>query len=92
MYNHRGTYTEGSKLPHFVNRITAFCKVPGKEHLEIQEPLEIAWAHPTTHEPVGPQTKISWLNVQELMVYLGNGNQSEPMASPGNENQSETNT
>ena len=42
MYNHRGTYTEGSKLPHFVNRITPFCKVPGKEPLEIQEPLEIA--------------------------------------------------
>ena len=29
-------------------------------------------------------------NVQELVVYLGNGNQSEPVASPGNKNQSET--
>ena len=32
---------EGPKLLHFVNRKTPFCKVPGKEPLEIQEPLEI---------------------------------------------------
>ena len=83
---------EGPKLLHFVNRKTPFWKVLGKEPLKIQEPLEIPWPHPTTLEPVGPQTKISWLNVQELMVYLGNGNQSEPVASPGNGNQSETNT
>ena len=79
---------EESKLLHFVYRKTPFCKVPGKEPLKIQEPLEIPWPHPTTLEPIGPQTKISWLNV----VYLGNGNQSEPVASPGNENQSKTNT
>ena len=41
--------------------------------------MEIPWPHPTTLEPIRPQTKISWLNV----VYLGNGNQSEPGASPG---------
>ena len=64
---------EEPELLHFVKRKTPFCKVPGKE------PLEIPWPHPTTHEPIRPQTKISWLNV----VYLGNGNQSEPGASPG---------
>ena len=32
---------EESKLLHFVNRKTPFSKVPGKEPLEIQEPLEI---------------------------------------------------
>ena len=46
---------EESKLLHFVYRKTPFCKVPGKE------PLEIPWPHPTTHEPVGTQTRISWL-------------------------------
>ena len=61
---------EESKLLHFVNRKTPFCKIPGKEPLEIQEPLEIPWPHPTAHEPTGPQTKISWLNAQELVVYL----------------------
>ena len=34
-------HNEESKLPHFVNRKTPFCKVSGKEPLEIQEPLEI---------------------------------------------------
>ena len=33
--------TEGPKPLHFVNRKTPFCKVPGKEPLKIQEPLEI---------------------------------------------------
>ena len=70
---------EGPKLLHFVNRKTPFWKVPGKEPLKIQEALEIPWPHPTTLEAIGPQIKISWLNV----VYLGNGNQSEPGTSPG---------
>ena len=69
-------YSEESKLLHFVNRKSPFCKVLGKEPLEIQEPLEIPWPHPTTHEPIGPQTKISWLNAQELVVYLDNRDQS----------------
>ena len=47
----------------------------GKEPLEIQEPLEIPWPHPTIHEPIGSQTKISWLNAQELVVYLDNRDQ-----------------
>ena len=64
--------TEESKLLHFVNRKTPFCKVPGKEPLEIWEPLEIPWPHPSAHEPIRPQTKISWLNAQELVVYLDN--------------------
>ena len=67
---------EESKLLHFVNRKTPFCKVPGKE------PLEIPWPHPTTHEPIGPQTRISWLNVQELVVYLGNRDQSKTNTQP----------
>ena len=73
---------EESKLPHFVNRKTPFCKIPGKEALEIQEPLEIPWPHPTTHEPIGPQTKISWLNAQELVVYLDNRDQSRTNTQP----------
>ena len=72
---------EEPELLHFVKRKTPFCKVPGKE------PLEIPWPHPTTLEPIGPKSPD---NVQELVVYLGNGNQSEPVASPGNKNQSET--
>ena len=60
---------EESKLLHFVYRKTPFCKVPGKE------PLEIPWPHPTAHEPIWPQTKISWLNAQELVVYLDNRDQ-----------------
>ena len=67
---------EESKLLHFVYRKTPFCKVPGKE------PLEIPWPHPTTQEPIGPQTRISWLNVQELVVYLGNRDQSETNTQP----------
>ena len=67
---------EEPKLLHFVKRKTPFCKVPGKE------PLEIPWSHPTTHEPIGPQTRISWLNVQELVVYLGNRDQSETNTQP----------
>ena len=77
---------EEPELLHFVKRKTPFCKVPGKE------PLEIPWPHPTAHEPIRPQTKISWLNAQEFVVYLDNRDQSEPVASPGNENQSEPNT
>ena len=50
---------EESKLLHFVNRKTPFYKVPGKEPLEIQEPLEMPGPHPTTHEAIRPQTKIS---------------------------------
>ena len=72
--------SEGPKLLHFVNKKTPpFCKGPGKEPLKIQEPLKIPWPHPTTLEPIRPQTKISWLYI----VYLGNGNQSEPRASRG---------
>ena len=63
--------SEESKLLHFVNRKTPFCKVLGKES------LEIPWPHPTTQEPIGPQTRISWFNVQELVVYLGNRDQSK---------------
>ena len=73
---------EESKLLHFVNRKTPFCKVPGKEPLEIQEPLEIPWPHPTAHKPTGPQTKISWLNTQELVVYLDNRDQSRTNTQP----------
>ena len=75
-------HTEESKLLHFANRKTPFCKVPGKEPLEIQEPLEIPWPHPTTHKPIGPQTKISWLNTQELVVYLDNRDQSRTNIQP----------
>ena len=67
---------EESKLLHFVYRKTPFCKVPGKE------PLEIPWPHPTTLEPIGPQTKISWLNTQELVVYLDNRDQSRTNTQP----------
>ena len=39
---------EEPKLLHFVKRKTPFCKVLGKE------PLEIPWPHPTTLEPIRP--------------------------------------
>ena len=71
--------SEESKLLHFVNRKTPFCKVPGKE------PLESPWPHPTTHEPIGPQTRISWLNVQELVVYLVIGTIQKPTHNPPKE-------
>ena len=71
--------TEEPKLLHFVKGKTPFCKVPGKE------PLEIPWPHPTAHEPIGPQTKISWLNAQKLMVYLDNRDQSRIKHNPSKE-------
>ena len=37
----RGMEHEGPKVLHFVNRKAPFCKVPGKELLGLQEPLEI---------------------------------------------------
>ena len=93
--------SEGPKLLHFVNRKTPFCKDPGKEPLKIQEPLEIPWPDftPPPSSQSDPRPKLP-----DLVVYLGNGNQSEPVASPGmgtnqnpgpaqeNKNQSETNT
>ena len=59
-----------------LRRKTPFSKVPGKEL------LEIPWPHPITHEPIGTQTKISWLNAQELVVYLDNRDQSRTNTQP----------
>ena len=47
-----------------------------------EESLKIPWPHPTTHEPIGPQTRISWLNIQEFVVYLGNRDQSKTNTQP----------
>ena len=65
---------EESKLLHFVYRKTPFCKVPGKE------PLEIPWPHPTSQSDPRPESPD--FNVQELVVYLGDRDQSKTNTQP----------
>ena len=70
---------EEPKLLHFVNRETPFCKVLGKD------PLEIPWPHPTTHEPIGPRPESPDLTFRNLWSTWVIGTNQKPTHNPSKE-------